>query len=108
MKGGGKEDYSVPIHPDGQVLKSKYLHELEDSVKARTPIAGEGITIVRTNIGSTIKISTATTCQILNFNVCSNGLPDKIAVLCVVTKSGVEALYDPDEKVSYAPITTID
>lgn len=107
MKGGGKEPYQVPIHEDGSVLKIKYLHDLEDSIKARTPIAGDGISIVRTDIGSTIKISTATTCQILNFNVCSNGVPDTIAVLCVVTKSGVDSLYDNDVKVSYAPIVTI-
>jgi len=107
MTGGGKEPYSVPIHVDGAVLRTKYLHDLEDSVKARTPIAGPGLSIVRTNLGSTIKISTATTCQILNFTVCSNGSPDKIAVLCVVTKPGVASLYDPDEKISYAPITTI-
>lgn len=105
--GGGKEAYAVPIHEDGSVLRAKYLHDLEGSVKARTPIAGDGITIVRTDLGSTIKISTATTCQILNFNVCSNGLPDKISVLCVVTKSGVESLYDNEVKVSYAPILTI-
>lgn len=107
MNGGGKEPYAVPNHPDGSVLRAKYLHDLEDSIKARTPIAGDGISVVRTDLGSTIKISTATTCQILNFNVCSNGLPDKIAVLCVVTKSGVESLYDTDEKISYAPIITI-
>jgi hypothetical protein len=107
MRGGGKESYVVPTHEDGNVLKTKYLHELEDSIKARTPLAGDGISIVRTDLGSTIKISTATTCQILDFNVCSNGLPDKISVLCVVTKPGVENLYDNDIPISYAPINTV-
>lgn len=106
MKGGGKEAYSVPIHDDGSVLRSKYLHDLEDSVKARTPLGGDGISIVRTSLGSTIKLSNATTCQILEFNVCSNGLPDKIAILCVVTKPGYE-LYDNETNVSFAPITTV-
>lgn len=107
MIGGGKEPYSVPKHEDGNVLRASYLHELEDSVKARTPLAGDGISIVRTSLGSTIKISNATTCQILDFNVCSNGTPDKIAVLCVVTKSGVDNLYDTGVNISFAPIVTI-
>lgn len=105
MKGGGKEPYSVPIHPDGEVLRTKYLHDLEAAVKARTPLAGDGVSIVRTDLGSTIKISTATTCQILNFNVCSNGLPDKLAVLCVVTKGGTD-VYDKEIPISYASIVT--
>ena len=107
MMGGGKEAYAVPIHEDGSVLRAKYLHDLEGSVKARTPISGDGITIVRTDGGSTIKIANAATCQILEFNVCSNGTPDKIAILCVVTKSGYNSLYDTNVKVSFAPITTI-
>lgn len=107
MRGGGKEPYSVPIHEDGSVLKIKYLHDLEDSLKARTPLAGEGISIVRTALGSTIKVSNATTCQILQLNVCSNGVPDKIAFLCVVTKPGADGIYDDEEKISYAPIITV-
>ena len=107
MIGGGKEPYSVPIHEDGSVLRAKYLHDLEGSVKARTPLAGDGISVVRTDGGSTIKIANAATCQILEFNVCSNGTPDKIAFLCVVTRPGYDGLYDNDIKVSFAPITTI-
>jgi len=105
MKGGGKEPYSVPIHDDGGVLTKKYLHEMEIAVKARTPIAGAGITIVKTDLGSTIRLSTATTCQILEFNVCSNGQPDKIALLAVVTKPGI-GVYDPEFPVSFCPIGT--
>lgn len=104
---GGKESYYVPTHDDGGVLKIKYLHELEAAVKSRTPLAGQGISVVRTDGGSTIQISNATTCQILEFNVCSNGVPDKIAVLCVVTKPGYDSLYDSNVKVSLAPIITI-
>lgn len=107
MIGGEKEPYAVPIHPDGAVLRAKYLHDLEDSIRARTPIAGDGITIVKTDLGSTIKISNAVTCQILDFNVCSNGTPDKIAVLCVVTKPGFESLYDYSVNISYSPIVTM-
>lgn len=104
MKGGGKEPYSVPIHSDGGVLRAKYLHDLEDSVKARTPLAGEGISIVRTNLGSTIRLSSSVTCQILSFNVCSNGTPSEIAMLCVVTEPNT--LYDTEKRISYTPIFT--
>ena len=107
MKGGGKEPYSVPIHDDGGVLTKKYLHEMEIAVRARTPLAGAGINIVKTNNGSTIKLSTATTCQILEFNFCNNGIPDKIAILAVVTKPGI-AIYDQETPVSYVPITTAE
>lgn len=105
--GGGKESYSVPIYEDGAVLRAKYLHDLEASIKARTPLGGDGISIVRTDGGSTIKLSNAVTCQILEFNVCSNGQPDKIAILCVVTKSGYNSLYDNEIPISMTPIETI-
>lgn len=104
MNGGGKEPYAVPFHNDGDALRIKYLHDLENSIKARTPLPGEGITIIRTDAGSTIKFSNATTCQILSFNVCSGGLPDTVAVLCVVTKPNF--LYENDEPISYVPITS--
>ena len=43
MKGGDKEAVKVvPKHEAGKVLKAKYLEELENSVRARTPIAGDG------------------------------------------------------------------
>jgi hypothetical protein len=106
MKEGGSQPYSVPVHDDGGVLRVKYLHDLEDSVKARTPIAGVGLSIIKTNIGSVIGLSTSTTCQILEFNVCSNGTPDKIALLAVVTKPGID-LYDPEIPISYSPISTV-
>lgn len=105
MKGGQSTPYAVPTHDDGGVLRSKYLHDLEDSVRARTPLAGNGINIVRTDLGATIGIANATTCQVLQFNVCSNGTPEKIAILCVVTKPGYD-IYDPTEKISYVPIST--
>lgn len=103
MIGGTKEPYSVPIHEDGKVLTQEYLHNLEDAVKARTTLAGAGINIVRTNLGSTIALGNVTTCQILEFNVCSNGTPDTIALLAVVTKPGFD-LYDTTLPASYAPI----
>lgn len=105
MIGGTKEPYSVPVHEDGKVLTQKYLHALEIAVKARTALAGAGINIVRTELGSTIALANSTTCQILEFNVCSNGTPDKIALLAVVTKPGLQ-LYDEELPASYAPIAS--
>lgn len=105
MKGGGKEPYPVPIHDDGSVLRTKYLHDLEDAIRSRTPLPGAGINIVRTGAGASIAFANATTCQILEFNVCSNGTPDKIALLAVVTKPGYD-LYDLDLPASYAPIVS--
>ena len=107
MIGGGKDPYEVPVFEDGGILTKKYLHALEDSIRARTPIAGAGINLVKTSIGTNVAFNNSTTCQILNFNVCSNGLPDKIAIVAVVTKSGIESLYDNDTPISYVPITTV-
>jgi hypothetical protein len=104
MKGGGKEPFAIPVFEDGRVLTKKYLHDLEDAVRARTPIAGVGINLIRTSIGTNIAFNNSTTCQILDFNVCSNGLPDKIAIVAVVTKSNFA--YDKDIPLSYAPIST--
>lgn len=105
MTGGGKEPYTVPIHEDGGVLRASYLHDLESSIKSRTPLAGDFLNITRTDIGSTISLVATTTCQVLEFNVCSNGEPAKIAILCVVTEPGLK-LYDTDIPVSITPIKT--
>ena len=106
MKGGDKEGYNVPFFDDGGVLTKKYLHSLEDAVRARTVLPGSGISVIRTGAGTNISFTNATTCQILEFNVCSNGVPDKIAVLAVVTKPGYEA-YDFNLPISYSPIVGV-
>jgi hypothetical protein len=75
---GGKDGSYVPIHEDGKVLTNKYLHQLESSIKCRTPIAGAGITVNRTDGGSTISLVGMTA---VTLNVCSNGTPDTLYVL---------------------------
>lgn len=78
---GSKDGSFVPSHQDGQALSCSYLHQLEEAIKTRTPIAGAGITITRTDAGSTISFK-STEEKILN--VCSNGVPDTITVLALV------------------------
>ena len=79
---GGKDGSIVPTHEDGQALSCRYLHQLEESIKARTPIAGAGVTINRADGGSTISILAMSE---VTLNVCSNGTPSTLNVLARTT-----------------------
>jgi len=124
MNEGEKIRGAVPKHDDGAVLTVKYLHSLEDSVKCRTPLAGAGISITRTDEGAKIALVNGATCQYLLFNsvtlnVCSNGEPDEITILkndplntytgqlmfVAVTTKPLFA-YDKDQPFSYLQIDT--
>lgn len=105
MKGGEKEPYSVPVFGDGGVLTKRYLHDLEDSVKARTILPSADLNTVRTDSGVALSFASSVTCQILEVNVCSNGAPAVINFLAVVT-GGAETIYRFDKPISYAPIRT--
>ena len=124
MNEGGKEKGAVPTHDDGSVLTIKYLHALENSIKCRTPLAGAGISITRTEEGSAIGLVNGATCQYLLFNavtlnVCSNGAPEEIIILKndpsntytgLVMFIGVTteplSVYDKDQPISYIQIDT--
>lgn len=73
---GTKDSTLVPTHEDGQALKCSYLHQLEGAIKARTPIAGAGITIQTADGGSTFSLSGG----LVTLNVCSNGVPSTLIV----------------------------
>jgi hypothetical protein len=124
MREGEKIKGAVPSFDDGSVLTIKYLHELEDSVKTRTPLAGRGISITRTDEGANISLVNGATAQYLKYNalsvnVCSNGVPVEIGF---VTKtednpySGIfmvpsvvtipTGVYDQDQPLSYLQIDT--
>ena len=75
---GSKDGSIVPVHEDGKPLTCSYLHQLEEAIKTRTPIAGAGVTINRADGGSTISILSMTA---VTLNVCSNGVPSTLAVL---------------------------
>lgn len=124
MREGEKIKGAVPSFDDGSVLTIKYLHELEDSVKTRTPLAGRGISITRTDEGAKIGMVNGVTCQYLLYssvtlNVCSNGEPDEITVLkndplntytgqvmfIAVTTKPLQ-VYDKNQPLSYLQIDT--
>lgn len=86
MKGGDKNGVKVvPKHEAGKVLKAKYLEDLENSVRGRTPVAGTGIDIIYTDGGANI-----TVCMLgldlgeqVGLTVCSNGVPTVITVFAL-------------------------
>lgn len=124
MKEGKKEKGAIPKFDDGSVLTIKYLHELEESVKTRTPLAGAGISITRTDEGSKIGLVNGATCQYLLFNaltlnVCSNGVPEEIIILkndpsntytgqlmFIAVTTEPFSFYDKDLPFSYLQIDT--
>ena len=127
MKEGSTNKGAVPQFDDGSVLTIKYLHDLEDSVKSRTPLAGRGINVTRTDEGAKIGLVNGVTAQYLKFtslsvNVCSNGTPDEIGFLtkqednpysgdllliCVATQpANTSAVYDQEQPLSYVQIDT--
>lgn len=79
---GGKDGSIVPVHEDGGPLTCKYLHQLEEAIKTRTPIPGAGVTINRADGGSTISILGM---KEVTLNVCSNGTPSTLKVLAKTT-----------------------
>jgi hypothetical protein len=124
MREGEKIKGAVPSFDDGSVLTIKYLHELEDSVKTRTPLAGRGISITRTDEGAKIGMVNGVTCQYLLYssvtlNVCSNGEPDEITVLkndplntytgqvmFIAVTTRPLGFYDKNQPLSYLQIDT--
>ena len=78
-KGGGSTGITnVPEHIPGKVLTSKYLNELEKSIKGRTPRAGANISIQYLEDGSYIGLSDYDPIAI---DICKDGAPSKILVL---------------------------
>lgn len=124
MKEGGKIKGAVPRFDDGSTLKIKYLHELEDSIACRTPLAGAGISITRTDEGAKIGLINGATCQLLKFNsttlnVCSNGQPGEITILkndptntytgqllFIAVATQPFSVYDRLQPISYVQIDT--
>ena len=124
MKEGEKEKGAIPKFDDGSVLTVKYLHDLEDSIKTRTPLAGGGISITRSDEGSKIGLVNGATCQYLLFNsvtlnVCSNGEPGEITILkndplntytgqlmFIAVTTRPLSVYDKNQPISYVQIDT--
>lgn len=127
MKEGSTNKGAVPKFDDGSVLTTQYLHNLEDSIRARTPLAGRGINITRTDEGLKIGLVNGATAQYLKFtalsvNACSNGTPIEIGFLtkpqdnpysgdllliCVATQpANINAVYDQFQPLSYVQIDT--
>lgn len=127
MKEGTTVKGAIPQFDDGSVLTIKYLHELEDSIKTRTPLAGSGINVTRTDEGAKISLLNGVTAQYLKFtslsvNVCSSGAPFEIGFLtkeesnpysgdllliCVATQpANTSAVYDQFQPLSYVQIDT--
>lgn len=73
---GAKDSTLVPTHEDGQALKCSYLHQLEGAIKARTPIAGAGISIKSADGGSTFSLGGG----LVTLDVCKNGVPSTLTV----------------------------
>jgi hypothetical protein len=86
--GTGTSFVGVPILPDNGLITKKYLHDIEASVKQRTPIAGDNISIKVTD-GSYVISATAGALigggvagfTEITLTVCSNGTPGTITVL---------------------------
>jgi len=87
MRNGGVGAFVVaPTLADNGVITKKYLRDLEDAVRQRTPVAGENIDIKVTD-GSYVISATAGALiggggyRDITLTVCSNGTPDTITVL---------------------------
>lgn len=91
MRGGGSGSFTkVPVLPDTGFITKKYLHDLEATVRQRTPVAGANIDIKVTDgsyvISSIGDISGAGGVApegftVVTLAVCSNGTPAEILVL---------------------------
>jgi len=85
MKGGDKNAVNVvPRHTAGKVLTAKYLEDLENSIRGRTPVAGQNIEIQYLD-GSAIISVTGTlgggAGEPFPLTICSNGTPSVVTVL---------------------------
>ena len=84
MKGGDKNAVNVvPRHTAGKVLTAKYLEDLENSVRGRTPVAGQNISVQYLD-GSAIISVTGTlggAGEPFPLTICSNGTPSVVTVL---------------------------
>jgi len=72
---------AVPKHEAKKVLTSKYLENLELSVKDRTPLAGTNIAVLAVEGGAIISVTgTLGGGTPIELTVCSNGTPTVITV----------------------------
>ncbi|NBV28780.1 hypothetical protein EBS02_07170 [bacterium] len=89
MRGAKEGAEKVPIHEAQKPLTVKYLHALEESIRARTPLKGENIDIVYVDGGAIISstggglssIAGGGTPEPVALTVCSNGTPTTITVV---------------------------
>jgi len=71
---------AVPKHEAKKVLTSKYLENLELSVKDRTPLAGTNIAVLAVEGGAIISVTGTLGGNPIELTVCSNGTPTVITV----------------------------
>lgn len=72
----------VPKHNAGDVLTAKYLSDIEVSIKGRTPIAGQNISINYLDGGSIISVTGSFGgASPIVLTVCSNGTPSVVTVM---------------------------
>jgi len=92
MRSGTGSSFSkVPVLADNGIITKTYLHDLEASVRQRTPVAGANIDIKVTDgsfvISATAGISIAGGGGVpegftaVTLTVCSNGTPAQLIVL---------------------------
>jgi len=75
---------AVPKHEAKKVLTSKYLENLELSVKDRTPLAGTNIAVLAVEGGAIISVTgglAAVAGDPVILTVCSNGQPTVVTVV---------------------------
>jgi hypothetical protein len=86
MKGGDKNAVNVvPRHTAGKVLTTKYLEDLENSVRGRTPVAGQNIAITYLDGSAVISVTgTLGGGEPFPLTICSNGTPSVVTVLTVI------------------------
>jgi len=85
MKFGSTNQFdSVPVISDNGIITKAYLKGLEGSIKQRTPIAGDNVTIKVTDGGYNISVTggsaNISNFKIITLTVCSNGTPSTIEV----------------------------
>jgi len=84
MKFGSANQFdNVPTISDNGIITKAYLRGLEGSIKQRTPIAGDNVTIKVSDGGYNISVTAGggtTNLKIITLTVCSNGVPATIDV----------------------------
>lgn len=85
MKGTSYALEAVPDHEAGKVLTVKYLKQMEEAVRGRTPLKGENINILYVDGGAIISVATGATGvgggTPIVLTVCSNGVPSVVTVV---------------------------